>query len=60
MSDPFIKTTVVGSYPIPSWLAAYPSSPNLRDAIMVILKTQELSGLDAAAQRGRQEDDCAG
>ena len=49
MSDPVIKTTVVGSYPIPSWLAAYPSSPNLRDAIMVILKTQELAGLDVIA-----------
>ena len=46
MSGPDIKTTVVGSYPIPSWLAAYPSTPNLRDAVMVILKTQELAGLD--------------
>lgn len=46
MSDSSIKTTVVGSYPVPSWLAAYPSRPNLRDAIMVILKTQELAGLD--------------
>ena len=41
-----LRTTVVGSYPIPSWLAAYPSTPNLRDAVMVILKTQELAGLD--------------
>src|SRR5262245_46841726 len=41
-----IKTTVVGSYPIPSWLAALPSSPNRRDAILVVLKTQELAGLD--------------
>ena len=46
MSDSSIKTTVVGSYPVPTWLAAYPSRPNLRDAIMVILKTQELVGLD--------------
>jgi 5-methyltetrahydropteroyltriglutamate--homocysteine methyltransferase len=44
-----IKTTVVGSYPIPSWLSAYPSTPNLRDAILVILKTQELAGLDVIA-----------
>ena len=46
MSEPSIKTTVVGSYPLPAWLAAYPSVPNLRDAILVVLKTQELAGLD--------------
>ena len=44
-----IQTTVVGSYPIPGWLAAYPSTPNLRDAILVVLKTQELAGLDVIA-----------
>ena len=44
-----IKTTVVGSYPIPSWLSAYPSTPNLRDAILVVLKTQEMAGLDVIA-----------
>src|SRR5438552_16997791 len=41
-----IQTTVVGSYPIPGWLAAYPSAPNLRDAMLVVLKTQELAGID--------------
>lgn len=41
-----IRTTVVGSYPIPSWLAAMPSTPNLRDALLVVLKTQELAGID--------------
>src|SRR5512145_13889 len=46
LPDPAIKTTVVGSYPVPSWLAAMPSSPNLRDAILVVLKTQELAGID--------------
>ncbi len=46
MTEPSIKTTVVGSYPLPAWLAAYPSTPNLRDAILVVLKTQELAGLD--------------
>jgi 5-methyltetrahydropteroyltriglutamate--homocysteine methyltransferase len=46
MSEPPIKTTVVGSYPIPSWLAVMPTSSNLRDAVMVVLKTQELAGLD--------------
>src|SRR5262249_44615918 len=45
-STAHIKTTVVGSYPIPSWLAAMPSSPNLRDAILVVLKTQENAGID--------------
>jgi 5-methyltetrahydropteroyltriglutamate--homocysteine methyltransferase len=45
-SEPPIKTTVVGSYPIPSWLAALPSTPTLRDAVLVVLKTQELAGLD--------------
>ena len=46
MTAPSIKTTVVGSYPLPAWLAAYPSVPNLRDAVLVVLKTQELAGLD--------------
>src|SRR3989441_5718310 len=46
MSQPSIKTTVVGSYPIPAWLAAFPTSVSLRDAILVVLKTQELAGLD--------------
>jgi 5-methyltetrahydropteroyltriglutamate--homocysteine methyltransferase len=41
-----IRTTVVGSYPVPGWLATQPSAVNLRDAVMVVLKTQELAGLD--------------
>ena len=41
-----IQTTVIGSYPTPSWLDALPSTTNLRDAIMVVLKTQELAGID--------------
>ena len=49
MSDPAIRTTVVGSYPVPSWLATQPSGPNLRDAILTVLKTQELAGLDVVA-----------
>src|SRR5438876_11968726 len=49
MSEPAIRTTVVGSYPIPSWLAVMPSTPNLRDAILVVLKTQELAGLDVVS-----------
>ena len=46
MAEPEIKTKVVGSYPIPLWLSANPSTPTLRDAIMVVLKTQELAGID--------------
>jgi len=49
MPEPSIRTTVVGSYPVPSWLAASPSTPNLRDAILVVLKTQELAGIDVIA-----------
>src|SRR5690242_6840704 len=49
MAEPSIRTTVVGSYPIPTWLAAMPTTPNLRDAILVVLKTQELAGLDVVA-----------
>ena len=49
MSDPAIRTTVVGSYPVPTWLATQPSGPNLRDAILTVLKTQELAGIDVVA-----------
>ena len=49
MSEPAICTTVVGSYPVPSWLDAQPSGPNLRDAILTVLKTQELAGIDVVA-----------
>jgi 5-methyltetrahydropteroyltriglutamate--homocysteine methyltransferase len=41
-----IKTTCVGSYPVPSWLIGNTSRPVLRDAVMAVLKTQELAGLD--------------
>jgi 5-methyltetrahydropteroyltriglutamate--homocysteine methyltransferase len=44
-----IKTTVVGSYPVPSWLIGNTSRLVLRDAVMVVLKTQELAGLDLIA-----------
>jgi 5-methyltetrahydropteroyltriglutamate--homocysteine methyltransferase len=46
MAKAEIKTKVVGSYPVPSWLAANPCAPALRDAILVVLKTQELAGID--------------
>ncbi len=41
-----IRTTVVGSYPVPDWLRVVPTAPNLRDAILVVMKTQELAGID--------------
>src|SRR5436190_23082490 len=44
-----IRTTVVGSYPVPHWLLGDSSRVALRDAIMVVLKTQELSGIDVIA-----------
>jgi 5-methyltetrahydropteroyltriglutamate--homocysteine methyltransferase len=44
-----MKTTVVGSYPVPEWLRAYPSRDGLRDAMLAVLKTQELAGLDLLA-----------
>lgn len=44
-----ILTTVVGSYPVPHWLLGDSSRVTLRDAIMVVLKTQELAGIDVVA-----------
>ena len=44
-----ILTTVVGSYPIPDWLAALPSEQALTDATSVVFKTQELAGIDLVA-----------
>ncbi len=49
MTNPPIRTTVVGSYPVPDWLKAYPARSHLRDAVMVVLKTQELAGIDLLA-----------
>jgi 5-methyltetrahydropteroyltriglutamate--homocysteine methyltransferase len=44
-----IRTTVVGSYPVPHWLPGDSSRVALRDAIMVVLKTQEMAGIDVVA-----------
>lgn len=41
-----IQTTVVGSYPIPAWLVGNTSRLVLRDAIMAVMHTQELAGID--------------
>lgn len=35
-----------GSYPTPVWLGLRPTPSTLRDAVMVVLKAQELAGLD--------------
>lgn len=43
---PRIKTTVVGSYPIPEWLIAAPSEQALIDATRVVIATQEQAGVD--------------
>src|SRR3982751_1738985 len=43
---PWLKTTVVGSYPVLPWMVGNPSRLVLRDAIMAVLKTQELADID--------------
>ena len=40
---------MVGSYPMIGWLAASPSEQTLSDATAVVLKTQELAGIDVVA-----------
>ncbi len=49
MAAPSIRTTVVGSYPVPDWLAALPSQQALVDATRVVFKTQEMAGIDVVA-----------
>ena len=46
MTAPRILTTVVGSYPVPDWLAAHPTEQALIDATRVVLHTQERAGID--------------
>jgi 5-methyltetrahydropteroyltriglutamate--homocysteine methyltransferase len=41
-----IQTTVVGSYPVPTWLKAHPSPEAMRDAVRVVLQVQERAGID--------------
>jgi 5-methyltetrahydropteroyltriglutamate--homocysteine methyltransferase len=47
---PRIKTTVVGSYPVPDWLAALPSEQALLDATRVVIHTQEQAGIRTAVR----------
>jgi 5-methyltetrahydropteroyltriglutamate--homocysteine methyltransferase len=49
MPPPPIRTTVVGSYPVPDWLVALPNQHALIDATKVVFKTQELAGIDVVA-----------
>lgn len=46
MRAPRIKTTVVGSYPVPDWLVKAPSEQALLDATRVVIATQEQAGID--------------
>ena len=46
MTGPRIRTTVVGSYPVPEWLAAAPCEQALLDATRVVIATQEQAGID--------------
>ena len=45
-AEPRIKTTVVGSYPLPDWLVASPTEQALVDATRVVIHTQEQAGID--------------
>jgi 5-methyltetrahydropteroyltriglutamate--homocysteine methyltransferase len=46
VSTPRIRTTTVGSYPIPDWLAALPSEQARLDATRVIFDLQHQAGID--------------
>ena len=46
MTASTLKTTVVGSYPVPEWLKGSPSPQSLRDAIRLVLDAQERAGID--------------
>lgn len=41
-----MKTTVVGSFPVPSWLMSHPSPETLEDALHLVLRLQEEAGID--------------
>ena len=46
MAAATMKTTVVGSYPVPDWLQAHPNEPALVDAMVVAMRAQETAGID--------------
>jgi 5-methyltetrahydropteroyltriglutamate--homocysteine methyltransferase len=39
-----MRTTVVGSYPVPEWLKTAPGESALRDALGLVLQAQERAG----------------
>ena len=41
-----MKTTVVGSYPVPDWLKAAPGGQALEDAMDLVLRAHERAGID--------------
>jgi 5-methyltetrahydropteroyltriglutamate--homocysteine methyltransferase len=41
-----VLTTVVGSYPQPEWLRVHPTRDSLRDATLMVVRTQEMAGVD--------------
>ena len=41
-----MKTTVVGSYPIPEWLKSCPNEATLIDATTLVIQTQQRIGID--------------
>lgn len=56
MTQPSIQTTIVGSYPLPAWLVAMSTRTTMRDALLVVLKTQELAGIDVIAVESVHQD----
>ncbi len=46
MSQPAIRTTTVGSYPVPDWLSALPSEQARADATRVVFDIQRQAGID--------------
>jgi 5-methyltetrahydropteroyltriglutamate--homocysteine methyltransferase len=44
-----LTTTVVGSYPVPTWLRVHSTRESVRDAMLAVIKTQELAGIDVVA-----------
>ncbi len=44
-----LKTTVVGSYPVPHWLPRAGTREALRDAVLSVLKIQENAGIDVVS-----------
>ena len=46
MPTPHIRTTTVGSYPVPDWFAAHPTEQGRLDAMRVIFDIQRQAGID--------------